>query len=89
VADVFVASGLASFILRNTPLLLQHISDYLGLVVVVPINLITIYAMAKWTKLVMLEMKVAFGPWHTYGNSHISALGLLRPKQLSTSRNLV
>jgi hypothetical protein len=70
-------------------MLLQHISDFLGLVVVVPINLIPIFVMAKWAELVVLEMKVALGPWHTSGNSHIAALGLLCPKKLSASRNLV
>jgi hypothetical protein len=55
----------------------------------VPVNLVPIFAMAKWAKLVVLEMKVTFGPWHTSGNSHISALGLLHPKQPLASRNLV
>jgi hypothetical protein len=67
-------------ILINIPLLLQHISDSLGLVEVVPANLVPISAMATWVELIALEMEVVSGPWHTSGSFHISALGLLHPK---------
>jgi hypothetical protein len=76
-------------ILRNIPLLLQHISDSLGLVEEVPANLVSIFAKARWAELVVLEMKVVSGPYHTSGNFHIFALGLLHPKQPSTSKILV
>jgi hypothetical protein len=88
-AEFIVPSGLASIILRNTPLLIQHISDSLGLVVMVPVNLVPISAMAKWAELIVLEMKVASSLWHTFSNFHISALGLLHPKQPSANKNLV
>jgi hypothetical protein len=76
-------------ILRNIPLLLQHISDSLGLVEVVLANLVPISAIAKCAELIALEMKVISDPWHTSGNFHISALCLLHPKQPSFSKTLV
>jgi hypothetical protein len=45
--------------------------------------------MAKWVELVVLEMMIAFDPWHTFDNSHIFAPGLLHPMQPSISRNHV
>jgi hypothetical protein len=48
-------------ILRNIPLLLQHISNSLGLVEVVPANLVPISTMAKWV-VIALEMKVVSSP---------------------------
>jgi hypothetical protein len=69
-------------------MLLHHISDSLGLVVVVPTNLVPVAAMAKWAELIVLEIKVVSGPWHTSGNFHIYALGLLHLKQPLANKNL-
>jgi hypothetical protein len=89
VAEVIVASGLALIHFENTPLLPQHISNSLGLVEVVPISLVPIFAMAKWAKSTALKMKVVSGPWRTCDNFHISVLSPLHPKQPLSSRILV
>jgi hypothetical protein len=86
-AEVIVASGLASIYFEKYST--QHISNSLGLVEVVPISLVPIFAMAKWAELVALEMKIVSGPWHTSDNFHICALCPLHLKQPSTSKILV
>jgi hypothetical protein len=50
-ADVIVASDLASIHFEKYSIATTHISDPVGLVVVVPVNLVPISAMAKWAEL--------------------------------------
>jgi hypothetical protein len=62
VADVIVANGLASIHFEKYSTTTTTYLRFPWLVVVVSINQIPISAMAKWAELIMLEMKVAFGP---------------------------
>ena len=79
-ADVIVASGLALIHFEKYSTLLQHISNFLGLVVAILINLIPISAMAKWVELVVLKTKVASDLWRTSDSFHIFVPDPLCPK---------
>jgi hypothetical protein len=75
--------------LRNIPLLLQHILNFLALVEVGLTNLDPTFAMAKWAGLAELETKVVFGLWHTSSSFHIFELDSLHPMLPSANKILV